>query len=117
MYHVSNSKIERITNGSAKIEEITQQVIRLKNDDPTVKIVIFSQWSIVLAELGNAFSMNEISYRKDLSRFSDTIREFKVSNQLYFIIYTAPFIFIIVVQSQYAISSKKIGPEEKCVLF
>lgn len=87
VYHVSTTKIERITTGSSKIEEITQQVVRLRKEDPTVKIVIFSQWSIILANLGEAFSMNGIIYRKDLSHFSDTVREFKVSNATYFIIY------------------------------
>lgn len=87
VYHVSTTKIERITTGSSKIEEITQQVVRLRKEDPTVKIVIFSQWSIILANLGEAFSMNGIIYRKDLSHFSDTVREFKVSNVTYFIIY------------------------------
>lgn len=83
MYFVSISDYKQLTDSSSKIEQITRHVLTLMKEDPAVKIVIFSQWSVILANLEKAFAMNKISYRNNLHRFHESVREFKVTRRYF----------------------------------
>lgn len=57
---------------------IVQKVIELKENEPNVKIVIFSQWSNILSYIEMAMISTSISYRSKLEKFHQTIQQFKV---------------------------------------
>ncbi|KAF5299240.1 hypothetical protein FQA39_LY02413 [Lamprigera yunnana] len=48
-------------NYSTKIEEIVKLVMKLRNDDPNVKILIFSMWVAILKVTNEALVTNEVS--------------------------------------------------------
>lgn len=50
-----------IGNFSTKIEAIIKLILRLKSEEPSVKILVFSSWSGVLKHLQDAMKCNLIS--------------------------------------------------------
>lgn len=66
-----------MTDSSSKIEEIVQTIIKLKEDDELVKIVIFSHWSDILNILERALVENKIEYRSRMTSFATTLSQFK----------------------------------------
>lgn len=63
---------------SPKIDEIIRCVLKLKREDPDVKILIFSHWDQILHAIINGFATNGITYRTSLgSSFVKHIQEFK----------------------------------------
>lgn len=57
---------------------VIKEIIGLKEKDPDVKIVIFSQWSNILSHIEMAMIATDISYRSKLKNFHQTIQQFKV---------------------------------------
>ncbi|KAG4074367.1 hypothetical protein HA402_008776 [Bradysia odoriphaga] len=71
---------EKFTNSSTKIERIVREVHKLKQSDPNVKILLFSQWADVLYELKNELLSNDIASRNIVSTsksFQQMVEEFK----------------------------------------
>uniref|UniRef100_A0A182R7E4 E3 ubiquitin-protein ligase SHPRH n=1 Tax=Anopheles funestus TaxID=62324 RepID=A0A182R7E4_ANOFN len=62
---------------SNKILKIVETVFELMEAEPDVKIVIFSHWELILAELAVALQENEIKYRKKSAKFYKSVAEFK----------------------------------------
>ncbi|XP_055320162.1 E3 ubiquitin-protein ligase SHPRH [Sitodiplosis mosellana] len=77
VFYVTLQTELQLTDSSSKIETIVQHIAKLKKDDPTVKIVIFSQWSYILNVLEDALVQTNISFRSRLEKFYQTIKEFK----------------------------------------
>lgn len=77
MYYVTLRSKENLTDSSSKIEEIVRTIIKLKQDDAHVKIVIFSHWPDILSILENALYENKIDYRSKLNPFGMTLSQFK----------------------------------------
>lgn len=78
IYYVTLQTEEQLTDSSSKFESIVQQIKKLTREDPTVKIVIFSQWSYILGILEEELGSTKISFRCRLEKFYQTIKEFKV---------------------------------------
>lgn len=78
IYYVTLQTEEQLTDSSSKFESIVQQIKQLTREDPTVKIVIFSQWSYILGILEEELTSTKISFRSRLEKFYQTIKEFKV---------------------------------------
>lgn len=70
-------KSERLTNASTKIEEILQTIVKLRNEDGSVKIIIFSHWTTILKIIEDELKLQDISFRSKLTKFHLTINEFK----------------------------------------
>lgn len=73
---------EKFTDSSKKIELIVRKVYELKKTDPTVKILIFSQWLDILNALKSELLANEIPSRSVINTgksFQKMVEEFKVS--------------------------------------
>ncbi|KAL1139602.1 hypothetical protein AAG570_006584 [Ranatra chinensis] len=49
---------------STKIEAVVSELIRLRDEDPTVKVLIFSTWDKVLDVIGEALKLNSVSFRR-----------------------------------------------------
>lgn len=65
---------------SPKIDEIIRCILRLRADEPNVKILIFSQWDSILSAIMPALKQNSIAYRVSFGKkFSKEIDEFKDS--------------------------------------
>lgn len=79
LYYVTLQTEEQLTDSSSKVEAIAKEIKKLTKADPTVKIVIFSQWTHVLNILEEALVQTNISFRSRLGKFYQTIKEFKVS--------------------------------------
>lgn len=63
---------------SPKIDEIIRSVLRLKKEDPDVKILIFSHWDQILQAIINGLKANNITYRASFAaNFVKQIEEFK----------------------------------------
>lgn len=61
---------------TSKIESILQTILRIKKEDESSKILIFSEWESILGVLTNAMALNFISYRfkctpKNLEEFKN----------------------------------------------
>lgn len=69
---------QQLTDSSSKFESIIQKIKELTAEDPTVKIVIFSQWSHILEILEEELALTKTSFRSRLDKFYTTITEFKV---------------------------------------
>lgn len=72
---------EKLTDSSTKIEAIVRKVLHLKQLDPKVKILIFSQWTDILHTLKEELLRNEILHRNIFGSFKDfhtIVQEFKV---------------------------------------
>lgn len=78
IYYVTLQTEEQLTDSSSKFESIVQQIKQLTREDPTVKIVIFSQWSYILSILEEELTSTNITFRSRLEKFYQTIKEFKV---------------------------------------
>lgn len=73
---VNNEQI--LGSYSPKIDEIIRCVLRLRREEPNVKILIFSQWDSILMAIITGLKENNISYRASFSsNFSKQIEEFK----------------------------------------
>lgn len=65
---------------SPKIDEIIRCVLKLRREEPDVKILIFSQWDSILSAIITGLKENQITYRASFSsNFSKQIEEFKDS--------------------------------------
>lgn len=81
LYRVTlHDRNNHLTDSSTKIEHIVRTIMELKESEPNVKIVIFSQWSDMLVYLERSLISTKISYRNKVDKFYQTIREFKVRN-------------------------------------
>lgn len=78
VFYVTLQTGDRLTDSTSKIEAIVAQITKLRDEDSTVKIVIFSQWSNILKVLEDALEKTNISFRSRLEKFYKTIEEFKV---------------------------------------
>lgn len=78
VFYVTLQTEDHLTDLSSKIEAIVQQIAKLMKQNPTVKIVIFSQWSYILNILEDALEQAKIAFRSRLEKFAQTIKEFKV---------------------------------------
>ncbi|XP_037029986.1 E3 ubiquitin-protein ligase SHPRH-like [Bradysia coprophila] len=71
---------EKFTDSSTKIEHIVREVHKLKQSDPKVKILLFSQWADVLYTLKNELLSNDIASRNMMNTsksFQKMLEEFK----------------------------------------
>ncbi|CAH2351469.1 hypothetical protein CLIB1423_03S07008 [[Candida] railenensis] len=87
----SIQRIELKTSYSSKVDMIIKQVLYLKNKDPEVQIVIFSQWQDLLYIIGTALKNSNVSYLASHGTFTpemgggrrryqyDSVEEFKRS--------------------------------------
>ncbi|KFB51654.1 AGAP007417-PA-like protein [Anopheles sinensis] len=66
-----------IGNYSDKIFKIVETILDLKDQEPDVKIVIFSHWEPILVKLEMALTDNRITSRQKSNRCKDTVSEFK----------------------------------------
>ena len=67
---------------SPKIDEITRTILRLKIEEPKVKILIFSHWDNILQTIITALQANKINCRASCSsNFSKQIQDFKDYSQ------------------------------------
>lgn len=64
---------------SRKIEKIVQTVLQLKRDEPSVKIIIFSDWINILGVIADALRENNIIHRLKSSVFNKSLDDFKVN--------------------------------------
>ena len=64
-------------NYSNKILKIVETVLKLKLDEPDVKIIIFSHWDPILFYLAQALDSNSVTYRLKSTKFYKHIQEFK----------------------------------------
>lgn len=74
------SAMEPSINGSfsPKIDEIIRCILKLKETESDVKILIFSHWDKILETIANALNANDIKYRSSYSaNFIKQIMEFK----------------------------------------
>lgn len=62
---------------SSKIEEIVRTILKLLQNDPEVKIIIFSQWENILSVLSHALKENSIKYRSKSNKIHICIEDFK----------------------------------------
>lgn len=67
---------------SAKIIKIVETILRLKEKEPEVKIVIFSQWDNILTVVEEALFQNQVSYTSNrrTRTFYECIEQFKVDD-------------------------------------
>jgi E3 ubiquitin-protein ligase SHPRH len=77
----SSSSTEPINGSwSPKIDEIVRCVLRLKKEDPKVKILIFSHWDGMLQAIVSGLETNNIIYRASFTaNFAKQIQEFQDS--------------------------------------
>ena len=59
---------------------IVRTIIELRENDPEVKIIIFSHWPSILKTIETVLTDNRISYRSKLYNFHLTINDFKDPN-------------------------------------
>lgn len=80
---LATNDCEVIGSYSAKILTIIKEVIRIRNDEPEVKIIIFSQWENILYMLTNALQTNNITYviHTNNYRAGSQIERFKMGPQ------------------------------------
>lgn len=79
----SDCSDKMIGNYSSKIKGIVKEVRNLKMKEPTVKVIVFSNWDVILNVIATAFDDNAISYcnaTKSKIKFVQSIMEFKQSN-------------------------------------
>lgn len=77
LYYVTLRSNKNVTDSSSKIEEIVQTIIKLKEADERVKIVIFSHWQDILNILESALLDNNIEYRSKTTKFALNLSQFK----------------------------------------
>lgn len=78
----STSDVKLIGKYSPKIDEIIRCILKLKEDEPDVKILIFSHWDSILTAIIYGLKENSITYRTSVgSNFNKQIDEFKDYNQ------------------------------------
>lgn len=83
LYYVTLRSNKNMTDSSSKIEQIVQTIIKLKEDEERVKIVIFSHWPDILKILEDALYENEIEFKqiRNINTFAMTLRQFKDPTQ------------------------------------
>lgn len=64
---------------SSKIEVIISEIIKLKNEDPFVKIIIFSHWENILQIISNALKENSITCIFKCNQYKKSISDFRVN--------------------------------------
>ncbi|BES94744.1 SNF2 family N-terminal domain [Nesidiocoris tenuis] len=76
-WHKSGIKI--VGSYSTKVEAVTCELIRLRNEDPDVKVIVFSTWEQVLNVISDALQTNNISFRRlgSSSKYSQSLAQFK----------------------------------------
>ena len=65
---------------STKIEAVVKTLIKIRNDDPTAKSLVFSTWSSVLDILESALQTNDIQFATlhVQGKFKRNLQKFKV---------------------------------------
>ncbi|CAM6031634.1 unnamed protein product, partial [Sphagnum compactum] len=72
------AEIEIEGSFSAKVTRIVKEILKISADEPDVKIVIFSQWEVILYYIAAALKANKIKYiAKSYTRMHNQIEEFK----------------------------------------
>lgn len=75
-------KLKLTGSYSPKIDEMIRCILKLKEDEPDVKILIFSHWDSILSAIIYGLKENNITYRTSVgSNFNKQIEEFKDYNQ------------------------------------
>ncbi|KAG5680655.1 hypothetical protein PVAND_010149 [Polypedilum vanderplanki] len=75
---VSNSDIKIVGSYSPKIDEIIRCILKLRQDEPDVKILIFSHWDSILSAIITGLKENSITFRSSFgSKFNKSVEEFK----------------------------------------
>jgi E3 ubiquitin-protein ligase SHPRH len=78
---LSTSDIIITGSYSPKIDKIIRCILKLKEDEPDVKILIFSHWDSILSAIIYGLKENGITYRSSFaSNFNKQIDEFKDYN-------------------------------------
>ena len=77
---------------STKIEAVVKTLIKIRNDDPTAKSLVFSTWSSVLDILESALQTNDIQFATlhVQGKFKRNLQKFKVWYEL-LVMYLAYF--------------------------
>lgn len=76
---VSSDSIEVHGDYSQKIVSIIQNVLKLKEQEKDVKIILFSHWDNILDIIAKALKQNNIVFRTKNHKFERCIDEFKVT--------------------------------------
>ena len=65
---------------STKMEAVVKTLIKIQNDDPTAKCLVFSTWNDVLDILGTALIQNDIQFAAlhAQGKFKRNLQKFKV---------------------------------------
>lgn len=64
---------------SSKICEIVQTLMKLREADDRVKVILFSHWETILKMIATALTTNNIEFRKKSNPFNKSVDDFKVS--------------------------------------
>ena len=80
---------------STKIEAVVKTLIKIRNDDPTAKSLVFSTWNSVLDILESALQTNDIQFATlhVQGKFKRNLQKFKVWYATICISYLAYFYF------------------------
>lgn len=80
---LDSNECEVLGSYSAKVVRIVKEILKIRNDEPTVKIVIFSQWESILNIISHALDTNSITYTMHTNnhRSVDQIQLFKTGPQ------------------------------------
>lgn len=69
---------------STKVQAVVRQVLKLRQSDEKVKILIFSTWEVVLKLLAKAFTQNNITHEHvSHNNLHKKLHRFKVGKNLY----------------------------------
>ncbi|KAE9531943.1 hypothetical protein AGLY_010145 [Aphis glycines] len=86
--YVKNNREGEVSNikgsFSTKIESVTLKLMELTQQDPNVKVLIFSNWDKALNLLGEALTQNSINFKilKSGSTYKKTLKDFKANNKI-----------------------------------
>ncbi|RUS85954.1 hypothetical protein EGW08_006283, partial [Elysia chlorotica] len=85
--YVTTLKKERITvkgSHSTKVQAVIECLIKIKEQDPSAKALVFSLWVSVLDILASALAENKITYKSlhDPNHFQDNLSAFKSDSDL-----------------------------------
>ncbi|XP_017783304.1 PREDICTED: E3 ubiquitin-protein ligase SHPRH [Nicrophorus vespilloides] len=70
-------------NCSSKIEAVVRLIMKLKKEEPDVKVLVFSNWSVILGVLSDVLSLNKVSsvilstanHQKTIDKFKNPEKE------------------------------------------
>ncbi|XP_026471462.1 E3 ubiquitin-protein ligase SHPRH-like isoform X2 [Ctenocephalides felis] len=70
-------EVKIVGNFSTKIQAVLKLILNLKRDDESVKVLIFSQWPVILQYVGKALEKNSILYKVRHSNNPQAVEQFK----------------------------------------